>query len=1131
MSKKSDKKSKDYSYPKPEDTNFQSNLYERREFYYHKVPRRDKFTNYEDIQEYRNNVCKKGAFQPREQQALLPNFLSPETPYKGVLLIHGVGSGKTATAIQVAEQFKDQAKKYNTKVFILTFGPASKEGWKSDLLFATRDTYLKDQEMLAQLPKQEKDRQRRIAINSAMQNYTILSYMTFYKKVLGEKISDKKLVGDDKIKTSYRRNEEGEIERELVVDRISNMDNSLIIVDEAHNLTGNEYGLALKKIIEKSQNLRVILLSATPMKNLADDIIELVNYLRPKKDPILREKVFTSDRNYMMQFKPGGQEYLQTMSTGYISYYRGKIPYTFAKQIDKGEVIDGLLFTHVVQCFMEPFQLKAYNRTIEEFDDALDRKSSSAANFVFPGFDKDKKTIIGHFSNDGINKVISHIDNNKKELIAQINKQILNNKISKEHITNFLDFGETKNLVGHLFKLDYLKNFSVKFYKCIKRLNRLVEGEKGTGIAFIYSNLVKAGGIEVFAECLKQNGYLEFQEDKNNYQIEDDTIDAITGLTFKNFNKKFKDRTFNPATYLLVTGSSEEGMVEDTQEEKQRIIREVYNQPDNIDGSKLKLVLGSKVMNEGVTLENVKEVHILDVHYNLGKVEQVIGRGIRMCKHQNSITESNKYPEVKVYRYVVSLKKELSSDEKLYQKAEKKYLLVKKVERLLKEIAIDCPLLLHSNMFPEEVEKYKGCVPPTLENKKKGLKICPELCDFEECEVQCKDPNLNKKYWDNKKKTYRDLDIKEINYGTYNKSLASAEIQQITDKIKDLYRFKSLYEYNEILDKVKKTLNKHQSGLFEDDLFNLALDGLMPETENEFNNFNNTVFDKFNRPGYLIQRNNYYIFQPFDISDKATMFDRNNINIELDNPASIKNYLKTNFNDKLKEKQKETIKDKKEIAKGYDFESIMEYYDKREEYNIVGIIEKNLNPLASDDIDNFKIRGKRPKVLEKKRGTGIPSLKGAVCSTSKDKKYLLKIIAKLPNADKKILDKSSGETREYMCEIIKQKLMYMEKYSTSKEGNKITYMMIPADHPKIPFPFNLEDRIKYFIDTLQKNTGMKLIHTVKKSNNGIFMKIRNKDLIKYEITFKNNSALDKEKNFIEKYGGKLSGKEWKVIFE
>jgi hypothetical protein len=46
--------------------------------------------------------------------------------------------------------------------------------------------------------------------------------------------------------------------------------------------------------------------------------------------------------------------------------------------------------------------------------------------------------------------------------------------------------------------------------------------------------------------------------------------------------------------------------------------------------------------------------------------------------------------------------------------------LVKEVERALKETAVDCPLLLNANMFPEEVEKYKGCIPPTLDNVGKG---------------------------------------------------------------------------------------------------------------------------------------------------------------------------------------------------------------------------------------------------------------------------------------------------------------------------------------------------------------------------------------------------------------------------
>ena len=34
----------------------------------------------------------------------------------------------------------------------------------------------------------------------------------------------------------------------------------------------------------------------------------------------------------------------------------------------------------------------------------------------------------------------------------------------------------------------------------------------------------------------------------------------------------------------------------------------------------------------------------------------------------------------------------------------------------------------------------------------------------------------------------------------------------------------------------------------------------MPQTENEFNNFSDIIKDKYNRPGYLRQFNEYYVF-------------------------------------------------------------------------------------------------------------------------------------------------------------------------------------------------------------------------------------------------------------------------------
>jgi len=1119
------KENNDYTYPTPDDPNFQSKIFKKREFYYHKIPKREKLKNYEEIKKYRDDICK-GDFALREQQILLTNFLSPDTPYKGLLIMHGTGTGKTCTAISIAEQFKDQVKKYNTKIFILTFGPNNRETFKSELLFCTGETYLKNKDLLNQMTKSERDMENKIASYGSLQFYKILSYKTFYRKVLGEKIAEKKLVDNNKIKTSYRKTESGDFEREVVIDKINNMDNSIIIVDEAHNLTGNEYGEALKKIIKQSKNLRVVLLTATPMKNLGDDIIDILNFIRPQNDPIKREKVFSNDKNYQMKFKEGGAEYLKKMSSGYISFFRGNMPYTFAKRVDKGDIPSEIIFTPLIRCFMEKFQLQAYNKVKINKDDALDRASSSASNFVYPGFDSNNN-LTGYFSADGLTNVISQISSKNLELVKAINQNIFKGKIDSDDIKNFLVETSEKNIAGKILNLKYLRHFSIKFYKCIRRLSKLVEGRKGSSTAFIYSNLVKAGGMEIFAEALKENGYLEYEENRNNYNIEDKTIDYRTGKTYYEFKKNNLNLSdFYPATFILITGGSDDGS-EDVPEIKQKIIREVFNNIENKNGKFLKFVLGSRVMTEGVTLENVREVHILDVHYNLGKIEQVIGRGIRMCKHQNVISDDYKYPKVNVYRYVSSLKDGMSSDENLYKKAEQKFILVKKVERVIKESAIDCPILLNGNKFPEEIEKYKNCVEPTLENKKKGKKICPALCDFQECDFKCTDNKLDK-YYDETNKTYKNLDNNDIDFTTFNINFGKSEISNIKSKIKDLYRFSHVYTYKQLEDIIKTSYKDNQKDLFTDKFLDFALHDMIPRTENDYNNFKDTVYDKYNKSGYLIQRDEFYVFQPFDDNENTPLYYRTKFKLDNDNLIPIKNYFIQKYGENVKEDKKEKIEVVKSKENKYDFKSVQTYYDKRNDNFIVGIIDKNKLDRNVDDI--FKIRPPIKKT-DKKRGTGIYSLTGAVCATSKDKEYLLDKLQNLIRVLPEFKSNKKLSTRSDICNEIMILLLYLEKYSTSSKNNKLNYIIIPFNHPKYPFPFNLEDRIKDRLSKVKNIINREFKSVVKKNKNGTFDKLKLRNQISYTIELSDDKYLQSKKNEIQKLGFKQDKKKWILEIE
>ena len=129
---KPNKKEQDFTYPNVNDEDIQSKLYTKREFYYHKMPERPKMKNDEDIMKYRKNVCNISGSLPH--QDLISNFINPNTPYKGLIVYHGTGTGKTFVGITTAEKFKEQFQRYNTKAHIIVPGPIIKKNGKKILL-------------------------------------------------------------------------------------------------------------------------------------------------------------------------------------------------------------------------------------------------------------------------------------------------------------------------------------------------------------------------------------------------------------------------------------------------------------------------------------------------------------------------------------------------------------------------------------------------------------------------------------------------------------------------------------------------------------------------------------------------------------------------------------------------------------------------------------------------------------------------------------------------------------------------------------------------------------------------------------------------------------------------------------
>lgn len=1043
----------------------------------------------------------------------------------------GIITHNTCAGVAAAEEFIPLVDRYKTKIHILVPSAMLKESWKDEIIKCSGNAYLTTDIKL--LSKSEKRKEKKLAKSRILKYYKIMTKQAFTKRVIGERISEKVIGDGENNKTIYRKNEYGEFERDIAIDRIDSLDNTLLIIDEAHNL-GQGSGEAIRKILDNSNNLKILLMTATPMGNLAPDIIELLNFLRPNDSPLIKNKVFIPGKVEDVELRPGGLEYFKKMAKGYISHVRGSDPLTFAERIDKGELPPKVNHIRMTRCKMSKFQELRYEVAVKESGNAgLEQITRDASNIVYPILSQEGNgEIIGISGKAGLNILMNQIKSNKGDL----NKAICN-KFFKSGCLDMVDISSSgSNITGDIFKFPYIKIFSTKYYKALKNINRLIWGKKGAKTAFIYSNIVTLG-VETFKEILLRNGYLEYQDETSNYQINANTVCYYCGKTFSehtksslykppkilntvsenidisedspnytSFSGKIPDHDFRPATFITVTGGNPEEGGDAVPSEKKAILDSVYSSPENRNGKLIKIVIGSPVMNEGISLKNVGEVHVLDVHYNIAKLDQAIGRAIRHCSHQDVISEKNMFPKVQVYKYVASLgNKRLTVEEDMYRKGEQKYILIKKIERAMKEVAIDCPLNHNSNIFKEEVERYKNC-------GQKGKEPCPAKCDFTECRFKCDEKILNNKYYDPNRNIYKQLDVDKLDHSTFTEGLARGEISYAKERIKELYITRAIYSLDEIIDYVKSTYKQEKIKLFDEFFVYKALDELIPITENEFNNFKDPIIDRFSRQGYLIYVDNYYIFQPFELNTKAPIYYRSNYNRDVNNNLSLKSFMLSN--PEYKEVLEKKNKNKRKVE--YDFKSVMEYYNTRDEFKYVGILDVRPNGDKEDEI--FKIREKRSKILDKRRGVGIQSLKGAVCNTSKNRHYLVNIAKKIGLKDIK-----SEYTRSELCDMIKSRMLYLEKYSTDKDENKYTYIMIPADHPVYPNPYNLEDRVETIKKRLMDEIDIKFSikkETYKKTEG------EEKGMPSYMLKIEDTKEIRKYQSIIEKNGAKLEKGVW-----
>jgi hypothetical protein len=292
----------------------------------------------ETLKRMRDELSKTRDFKLQPQQRFLRRVLSPESNVQSLLMVHGTGTGKTCTAIQIAEEYVIRPEFQSKKVLMIS-SPAVQQNFKDQIFDVTKAISDEDGVLLS---KQCTGRRYLEIIQRAQSEPLRMTDRTVQEKV--KRLADKLLsefyefYGYEEIAILIDNQQKSKTENDFTQWLHDMFDNRLIIVDEAHNLKTTDptkitkqSAKAIEFITKFAKNVTLVLLTATPMFDKAEEILfyfTLFLWNERKLDPskqINTSEIF--DEN--MNFKEGQEVRFRAWCQDYVSYLKGENPFTF----------------------------------------------------------------------------------------------------------------------------------------------------------------------------------------------------------------------------------------------------------------------------------------------------------------------------------------------------------------------------------------------------------------------------------------------------------------------------------------------------------------------------------------------------------------------------------------------------------------------------------------------------------------------------------------------------------------------------------------------------------------------------------------------------------------------------------
>jgi hypothetical protein len=362
------------------------------------------------------------------------------------------------------------------------------------------------------------------------------------------------------------------------------------------------------------------------------------------------------------------------------------------------------------------------------------------------------------------------------------------------------------------------------------------------GIILIYSSYID-GGLIPMALALEEMGFTRFG--KNAKPLFKEPPTAIVDVS------KSK-KGFKPARYAMITGDKRLSPNNDDDIKK-------ITSDNNIYGEEVKVILLSQAGSEGLDFKAIRQIHILDPWYNVSRIEQIIGRGVRNFSHKDLPFEDRNV-QIFLYGTLLSNRKEEAADLYIYRNSEIKAIKIGKVTRILKQISVDCHInhdqtqlttgnfieKLGDNARVEQILSNHIAIKDFLV----GDVDNSATCDYQSCAIDCEPANTSEIIDDTKDNKFK---LNE----TYNETFMLVNSDKIIQRIRRLFNDKQDGRFF-YLKKTLMSLIKQEHSYPTVQIY-AALTQMITDNS-EF------ITDKYGRTGHLVNIGEYYMFQPNELN-------------------------------------------------------------------------------------------------------------------------------------------------------------------------------------------------------------------------------------------------------------------------